>query len=131
MPKGPSVSIPQSAYPDDTLQRRVCFAVVRPQVRECAGQNGHRMGVIPESTEESGCVCMHHAMIEDLAIKVGELSPGGEGAIDEEVCTLEERGLGGELFDGVASGRDIGEEQCMLGVRPTCSARCRCRHQCK
>lgn len=64
------------------------------------------MGVIPERAKESGCVCMHHAVVENFAFKVGELNLGGEGAIDEEVSTLEERGLGGELFDGVTSGRD-------------------------
>jgi hypothetical protein len=63
------------------------------------------MGVIPKCAEEPGCVCVHHAVIEDFAFKVGELNVGGEGAINEEVCTLEERGLGGELLDGVASGR--------------------------
>lgn len=64
------------------------------------------MGVIPEGAEEPGCVCVHHAVIEDFAIKVGELDATREGAINEEVCTLEERGLGSELFDGVAPGRD-------------------------
>jgi len=63
------------------------------------------MSVIPKGAEETSRVCMHHAVIENLAFKVGELSASREGAIDEEVCTLEERGLGGELFDGVPSGR--------------------------
>lgn len=63
------------------------------------------MGVIPEGAEEPCCVCMHHAVVENFAFKMGELNTGGEGAIDEEVCTLEERRLGGELFDGVTSGR--------------------------
>lgn len=63
------------------------------------------MGVISKGVEESGSVCMHHAVVKNFASKVGELNLSGEGAINEEVCTLEERGLGGELFDGVASGR--------------------------
>lgn len=65
------------------------------------------MGVIPKGAEEPGCVCVHHTVVENFTFKVGELRASRKGAINEEVCTLEERGLGGELFDGITSGRDV------------------------
>lgn len=68
------------------------------------------MGVIPERAEESSCICMHHTVVENFTLKVGELNSAGESAIDEEVCTLKKRGLGGELFNRIASRREVGEE---------------------
>ena len=46
---------------------------------------------------------MHHTVVQDLVFPNFVLRRGGEGAIDEEVCSLEMSGLGSELLDGVSS----------------------------
>ena len=117
---------------DDTLQGRIRFAVIGPQVRERAGQDGHWVSVVPKSAEEPSCIRVHHAVVEHFAFKVGELHASREEAIDEEVCTLEERGLGSELFDGIASaGVTLVGKWRAMGVRRACNVECRCRRRCK
>ena len=77
--------------------------IERRQCADAAGHHSHRMCVAAEALEEPHHLLVHHRVPVDAVVEVGLLRRGRQFAVEQQVASLQEVAMLGELLDRIAA----------------------------